>query len=309
MKGIDVSKWNGDIDWAKVSTTDVGYAIIRCGYGNNYSYQDDAYWEKNIKGCEENNIPYGVYIYSYATTVAEAKSESAHVLRLIEGHTINFPIYLDVEDETQAKLSKSKLAEIISTFVTAIHNEGYEVGIYANLNWWTNYIDTSIANNNLWYKWVAQYNNTGATYTGVYQMWQCTSEGSVDGISGNVDLNFWFDQVRDRSYNARSYPKVVTVVKKVTAPGRASIGYIKKGNKKVKIKLKKVTGAQGYQIQYSLKKSFKGKTIKNTTKRTVTIKKLKLKKWYYFRVKAYKKDGSKKVFSKKWSTVKKVRLK
>lgn len=147
MKGIDVSKWNGDINWKTVATTDVDYAIIRCGYGDNYVYQDDAYWEQNVKGCEENNIPFGVYIYSYAETVQQAQSEAAHVLRLIEGHTLNFPIYLDVEDSVQAKLPKSTLMQIINTFVNAIHNQGYEVGIYANLNWWTNYIDASIANN------------------------------------------------------------------------------------------------------------------------------------------------------------------
>lgn len=134
MKGIDVSKWNGDIDWKTVATTDVDYAIIRCGYGDNYVYQDDAYWEQNVKGCEENNIPFGVYIYSYAETVQQAQSEAAHVLRLIEGHTLNFPIYLDVEDSVQAKLPKSTLTQIINTFVNAIHNQGYEVGIYANLN-------------------------------------------------------------------------------------------------------------------------------------------------------------------------------
>lgn len=204
MKGIDISKWNGDIDWTKVAATDVDYAIIRCGYGDNYTYQDDEYWEKNVKGCEGNNIPYGVYIYSYAKTVTQAKSEADHVLRLIGNHRINFPIYLDVEDDSQVNLPKSTLTNIINTFVNTIHNAGYEVGIYANLNWWTNYIDASIANNQAWFKWVAQYNNTGSTYTGVYQMWQCTSVGRVDGIYGDVDINFWYGSVRDRNYNARN---------------------------------------------------------------------------------------------------------
>ena len=315
MKGIDVSKWNGDIDWKKVAATDVDYAIIRCGYGDDYTYQDDAYWEQNVKGCEENNIPYGVYIYSYAETVEQAKSEFAHVMRLIQGHTLNFPIYLDVEDSVQEKLPKTTLTKIINTFVTAIHNQGYEVGIYANLNWWTNYIDASIANNQTWFKWIAQYNNIGTTYEGIYQMWQCTSTGRVDGINGDVDLNFWFDQVRTRQYNARSI-KLATpvtpkapIVKKVTAPARASFQSLKAGKKKVKVKIKKVSGAKGYQIQYSMKKSFKGKRTKTITARTKTIKNLKSKKTYYFRVKAYKLNGKKKVYSKKWSKVKKVKVK
>lgn len=314
MKGIDVSKWNGDINWKTVATTDVDYAIIRCGYGDNYVYQDDAYWEQNVKGCEENNIPFGVYIYSYAETVQQAQSEAAHVLRLIEGHTLNFPIYLDVEDSVQAKLPKSTLTQIINTFVNAIHNQGYEVGIYANLNWWTNYIDASIANNQSWFKWVAQYNNIGTTYEGVYQMWQCTSTGKVDGIKGNVDLNFWFGAVRTRSYNARSIKLTTPTVQpvkqvKVTAPKRATIKSLKRGKKRAKITIKKVKGAKGYQIQYSRKRSFKGKKSKYVKTRTKTIKKLKSKKTYYFRVRAYKLNGKKKVYSKKWSKVKKVKVK
>lgn len=315
MKGIDVSKWNGDIDWKKVAESDVDYAIIRCGYGDDFSYQDDEYWEKNVKGCEENNIPYGVYIYSYAKSVEQAKSEFAHVMRLIKGHTLNFPIFLDIEDEkTQGEdaLSKSTLTNIINTFVQAIHNQGYEVGIYANLNWWLNRIDASIANNQTWFKWVAQYNNTGTTYQGIYQMWQCTSTGRVDGIYGDVDLNFWFGPVRTRQYNAKNIQLTTpppSVPKKVTAPAKASIKSLTKGKKKVKVKVNKVSGAKGYQIQYSTKKSFKGKKSVHITARTKTIKKLKSKKTYYFRVRAYKLDGKKKVYSKKWSKVKKVKVK
>ena len=311
MKGIDVSKWNGNIDWKKVAKTDVDYAIIRCGFGDDYASQDDTYWEKNVKGCEDNNIPYGVYIYSYAESVNQAKSEFNHVMRLIKGHTLNFPIYLDVEDSVQAKLPKSTLTKIINTFVQAIHNEGYEVGIYANLNWWTNYIDSSIANNQTWFKWVAQYNNTGTTYQGIYQMWQCTSTGKVNGISGNVDLNFWFDKVRTRQYNAKNVklntPAPTTTT--VTAPGRVTIKSATPGKKKVKIKVKKVSGAKGYQIQYCTKKTFKGKKSVYITAKTKTIKKLKSKKTYYFRVRAYKLNGSKKVYSKKWSKLKKAKVK
>ena len=315
MKGIDVSKWNGNINWEKVAATDVDYAIIRCGYGDNYTYQDDAYWEKNVKNCKKYGIPYGIYIYSYATTVSQAKSEFNHVMRLIQGHMLNFPIYLDVEDATQKKLakaSKAALAKIINTFIQLIHNQGYEVGIYANLDWWTNYIDASIASNQTWFKWVAQYNNIGTTYQGVYQMWQCTSAGKVNGINGDVDLNFWFDKVRTRQYNAKciqlTTPPVIPA-SEVTAPGRASIQSLKKYKKKVKIKIKKVSGAKGYQIQYSKKRSFKGKKNVYTTARTKTIKKLKSKKTYYFRVKAYKLNSNKKVSSKKWSKVKKVKVK
>ena len=191
MKGIDVSQWNGDINWAKVAASDVDYAIIRCGYGDNYKSQDDTYFLKNVKGCIKNKIPFGVYIYSYAKNKTMAKSEANHVLRLIKGYKLNFPVYYDLEEDFQTKLSKSKLGDIAKTFCDTIKAKGYKVGIYSNLNWWTNYLTSSVFNNKSWYKWVAQY-NSHCDYKKSYTMWQCASDGKVPGISGYVDLNFWY---------------------------------------------------------------------------------------------------------------------
>jgi GH25 family lysozyme M1 (1,4-beta-N-acetylmuramidase) len=313
MKGIDVSKWNGDINWKKVAKSDVDYAIIRCGYGDNITSQDDAYWEINVAGCEKYNIPYGVYIYSYATTVKQAKSEAAHVLRLIKGHTLNFPIYYDMEDAIQAKLTSAKRTKIANAFLNAIKAEGYECGIYANLNWWNNYLPASLAEQTTW-KWVAQYNNVGCTYTGEYQMWQCTSQGKVSGIQGDVDINFWFGEVRTRLYDIQKSNQATTVSspKPVKAPAKVTLKSVKKGKKKATVKWKKVSGAKGYQIQYSTSKKFTKKTTKSktTTKTSITIKKLKSKNTYYFRVRAYKKNAAKqKIYSKKWSKVKSKKIK
>lgn len=311
MKGIDVSHHQGKINWKKVAASDVDYAIIRCGYGDNIKSQDDKYWEENVAGCEKYNIPYGVYIYSYATTTKQAKSEAEHVLRLIKGHTLNFPIYFDMEDAVQAKLTNAKRKQIANTFLNAIHNAGYECGVYANLNWWNNYIPDTISNNVLWYKWVAQYNNSACSYTGTYQMWQCTSEGTVPGVEGDVDINFWFGEVRTRSYDIKRYGTVEAAKPNtVTAPKRVTIKSLKKGKKKATLKWKKVTGAKGYRVQYSTSKKFKNAKAKTTTKTKIVIKKLKSKKTYYFRVKAYKVNSSKKkVYSKKWSKVKHTKIK
>lgn len=313
MKGIDVSKWNGKIDWNKVAKSDVDYAIIRCGYGSDIKSQDDPYWATNVAGCEKYNIPYGVYIYSYATTTSQAKSEANHVLRLIKGHTLNFPIYYDMEDSSQAKLSKSKREKIANAFLKVISDAGYECSIYANLNWWNNYLPGSLAQQTAW-KWVAQYNNNACTYTGSYLMWQCTSTGKVSGISGNVDINFWFGPVRTRLYNIQKVTQTQTIAapKPVTAPKKVTMKSAKAGKKKASIKWKKVSGAKGYQIQYSTSKKFTKKTTKSkTTKKTsITIKKLKAKKTYYFRVKAYKTNAANtKIYSKKWSKVKKAKIK
>lgn len=190
-QGIDVSKHNGTIDWVTVKNN-VDFAIIRCGYGQNYTNQDDAQWYNNIQGCISNGIPCGVYLYSYATSTAAAKSEAEHVLRLVKGYNFQLPIYYDMEDsKTQGTCSNAQLGAIAQTFCDTITNAGYNVGIYANKYWWTSKLTDSAFNNPNWSKWVAQYNSS-CTYSGSYDMWQYTSSGRVSGISGNVDRNYWY---------------------------------------------------------------------------------------------------------------------
>ena len=190
LKGIDVSKWQGKIDWEKVKAAGIEFAIIRCGYGKNTTSYDDTYWEYNVSECERLGIDYGVYLYSYATTTAEAASEAQHVLRLLKGHTPTYAVYLDMEDDSTISAGNTMLGKIAKTFCDTVSASGYDVGIYANKNWWTNYLTSSVFDNTSWSKWVAQYNST-CTYTGSYDMWQCTSTGSVNGITGNVDIDFW----------------------------------------------------------------------------------------------------------------------
>ena len=191
-KGIDVSEHQGKIDWEKVKADGIDFAIIRCGYGSNITAQDDKWWEYNVSECERLQIPYGVYIYSYATSIEKASSEADHVLRLIKDHDLSYPVYFDMEDDTTQNLGSDLLGEIAKTFCDKISDAGYKVGIYANLNWWNNYLTSSVFNNPDWSKWVAQYNSY-CDYEGKHDMWQCTSSGKVSGISGNVDLNFWLE--------------------------------------------------------------------------------------------------------------------
>ncbi len=307
MKGVDVSKWNGKIKWKKVAKSDVDFAIIRAGYGDNEKSQDDEYYARNVKKCEQYAIPYGVYIYSYATTVAQAKSEADHVLRLVSGHTLNFPIYLDMEDSCQEKLSSSKRQKIATAFLSKISAAGYECGIYANLNWWTNLLPQSLARQTE-LKWVAQYNDNACTYTGTYQMWQCTSQGKVSGIDGNVDLDFWFGEVRDRTYDiTKPHEKLAQEV----PPKRVTVKSAKRSKKKIVLKWQKVSSAKGYQVQYSTEKKFKKKYRKSqkSSATKTTVKNLSRKTVYYFRVRAYKKGSSGRIYSKKWSKVKKAKTK
>lgn len=193
-RGIDVSHHQGEIDWEKVKDSDIDFVIIRCGYGGNDSSQDDKYWERNVSECERLGIPYGVYIYSYAMNVESAKSEADHVLRLLKGHNPDYPVYYDLENEgtgyDQSKLGAKTLGDMAEAFCNKITAAGYDVGIYANKNWFTNILtDSRFAQ---WDKWVAQY-NPKCTYEGEYVMWQATASGRIDGIDGPVDINFEFE--------------------------------------------------------------------------------------------------------------------
>ncbi|MGF0031905.1 GH25 family lysozyme [Bariatricus sp. SGI.154] len=190
-KGIDVSEHNGDINWEKVKASGIEFAIIRCGYGTNRSDQDDKKWLRNVSECERLGIPYGVYIYSYATNTDRALSEAQHVLRLISGHNLSYPVYFDMEDNSTIG---SDLNAIAQTFCSTIKNAGYAVGVYANLDWWNNYLtDTRFSQ---WYRWVAQW-SSACNYTGEYALWQYSAIGSVDGISGPVDLDYLIGNPND----------------------------------------------------------------------------------------------------------------
>jgi GH25 family lysozyme M1 (1,4-beta-N-acetylmuramidase) len=189
LKGIDVSAWQGSIDWDKVKSQ-IDFAILRVGYGSDLTKQDDKTFKQNADACTRLGIPFGVYIYSYANNTVKAKSEAKHVLRLIKGYKLDYPVYYDLEDEaTTGKCTKSTILAIAKTFENAISKAGYKVGFYANKYWWTTKLTDSYYNG--FSKWVAQY-NTECTYNGKYDIWQYSDKGSVKGIKGNVDMNYCY---------------------------------------------------------------------------------------------------------------------
>jgi lysozyme len=187
LKGIDVSAWQGQIDWDAVKADGIDFAILRCGYGMDLADQDDEWFERNAVECERVGMPYGVYLFSYANTVEKAASEAAHVLRLIKGHKLEYPIYYDLEDaKTTGQCSKDLILQMSKKFVGTLEDAGYWVGIYANLYWNENYLTDA------WYdtkaRWVAQYNSE-CQYGKEYGIWQYSSSGTVKGIAGGVDMN------------------------------------------------------------------------------------------------------------------------
>ncbi len=139
--GIDVSEHNGSINWTAVRNAGVNFAVIRCGYGQDYSSQDDKKWMQNVQGCNAAGMPFGVYLYSYAKDTASARSEADHVVRCLKAassHLGNFklPIYYDMEDDST---SNANLAAIAQAFMGRLADHGYRnVGVYANTSWWNN---------------------------------------------------------------------------------------------------------------------------------------------------------------------------
>ena len=190
-RGIDVSKWQGDIDFNKVKSN-IDFIITRIGYGM-YENQKDPKFERNYSEAIRNNIPIGVYLYSYATNVDEAKREADLVVKWLNNRKLNLPVYYDVEDKSQQTLSKSTLTKMCETFCNRIEKAGYWAGIYTNKYWFTSHLGYRYLEKK-YTIWVAQYNSKN-TYNGKYDMWQYTSKGKINGINGNVDMDILYRDI------------------------------------------------------------------------------------------------------------------
>lgn len=190
--GMDVSKWNKEIDWEKVKDAGVEFAIIRCGYrgSSTGSLIVDPYFEANIKGAEEAGIDIGIYFFTQAVNEVEAVEEASMVLSLIQNQYITYPVFIDTEgaggDGRADNLNVEKRTAVCRAFCDTIENGGFEAGVYASKNWFNNRLNVEKLKD---YRiWMAEYRAV-PTYEGYYDMWQYTSKGQVPGIEGNVDLN------------------------------------------------------------------------------------------------------------------------
>ena len=186
MKGIDVSKHQGNVNWSHVKADGVQFAIIRAGYGKQAS-QKDTQFENNYAGCKSNGVPVGAYWYSYAATPAEAKQEAAVCLNIIKGKTFEYPIYFDIEEPSVLAKGKAACTAIAKAFLEAVEQAGYFVGIYSSKSHLESCITEELRTR--YAVWVAHYGVDKTTYHGQYGIWQKSSTGKVSGIRGNVDMN------------------------------------------------------------------------------------------------------------------------
>lgn len=193
LKGIDVSGAQGTIDWAKVKKSGIEFAILKLGniYDTDENYKDSKF-DTNYKKCKELGIKVGAYIYNYCNAVNTLKKGVNWAFEKLSGKKLDLPLYLDMEDKTIAVETVDSLTNQCNEFAKLVKEKGYRAGVYANVNWLKNKLNSSKFDKDL-SVWVAQYYSK-CEYTGKYDIWQYTSSGKVSGISGNCDMNYLYNE-------------------------------------------------------------------------------------------------------------------
>ncbi|MEE3343281.1 MAG: RICIN domain-containing protein [Bacilli bacterium] len=217
-KGVDISQYQKNIDWPTFANG-IDFVILRAGYGDNWSNQDDKLFLENVSKCKQYNIPYGVYLYSYAKRIQKdnndanlnynaesAVSEAAHVMRLINSVSykpnLKTSVYLDMEEDSYASLGKPTLTGIANKFCSIIQSNGYGCSVYANLNWLNNNLNTTqlINKNSIWV--ASWYSPSPTDYTKAlndkpsysltgYKLWQFSDNGTINGYRPlDLDLGY-----------------------------------------------------------------------------------------------------------------------
>jgi GH25 family lysozyme M1 (1,4-beta-N-acetylmuramidase) len=228
MNGIDTSKWQGNIDWNKVKNSGVQFAILRAGYGRESNQKDECF-ERSYAGAKAAGLYVGAYHYSYAMTVDEAKKEAKTFLEWIKGKTFEMPVFFDLEESKQLALGKEKCTEIAVAFMETVEKAGYWVGLYMSKSPLETHISEEVRKR--YCIWVAHYGVKKTTYNGQFGIWQKSSSGKINGISGNVDLNECYidypEQIKKAGLNGFSKKSETTT----SAPKAAYFTYtVKSGD-------------------------------------------------------------------------------
>ena len=188
--GVDVSKWNGSINWKQVAASGVSFAIIRCGYRGSATgaLVQDPTFATNIKGAKAAGLKVGVYFFTQAVNEVEAVEEASMVVELIKNYGVSYPVFIDTEGSggRADRIDKATRTAVCKAFCQTIKNSGYTPGIYASKAW---YNDNLNYNQLSGYRiWLAQYAQE-PTFGKHYDMWQYSSSGAVGGIKGRVDMD------------------------------------------------------------------------------------------------------------------------
>ena len=217
--GVDVSRYQGNINWRKVAAAGVKFAMLRAVSTNSAGIYLDTTFEQNYKGARENGIPVGVYFYTYAQDEATQNKELELLFKALEGKTIEYPVALDVEDKTVAAIGKNKLTALVKRGLDIIDQRGYKPMLYTYTSYKASYLDmTKLAAYDLW---LADY-RAGFNGKGKCQMWQYSSSGNVAGINGKCDVDYCYKAYKGASTGKPAVPKPVQ--KAITfKPGRWNV--------------------------------------------------------------------------------------
>lgn len=284
-KGIDVSKYNGTIDWKKVKASGIDFAFVRVayrGYGSKGNLAEDPNYDANIKGALNAGVQVGVYIFSQAITVEEAREEANYIMDRIKNYSITLPVVMDFEYTGEngtsgrlydAHLTKAAATNICLAFADTVKSKVYQPAVYANKSMLTSNLDAKSISSK-YDIWLANW-GARADYSGDYTFWQYSDSGSVPGISGKVDTNFWY----------RNPKPSITVTKtsglKNTAKTKTSL----------KLSWSRNSSAEGYELYRATSPngSFsKIKTITSAASTSLTNTGLPAGREYYYKVRGYR---------------------
>lgn len=227
IKGIDVSAWQGKIDWKTVADYGMGFAILRITEAGNVV---DSQFENNLAGCNKYNIPVGVYKYSYAMTIAEIQREARKVVSTLNGRRIQFPVFLDLEHNNQRSLGSESIHKMADAFREIVEAAGYKFAIYCNVDWYENVICSHLKKYDFW---IARYpsNDDGWLQERLRPDfgvgWQYSSKAKIPGISGTVDRNVFY-----KDYSEETEKKEETTVNKLQEHTKLGDYYANNGGTK-----------------------------------------------------------------------------
>lgn len=280
IHGIDVSKWQGTIDWEAVKADGIEYVFIRCGYtstGEIFYTNEDTRFQENIVGAYNAGLKVGIYYFSQATTVAEAQKEAEKTCKLIESYRdmITMPVVCDFEKEANKEyrangVTQEQGTQDVLTFCNIVAQNGYTAYYYGSSTELPRYYDLSALSD--YGCWIARYRQE-TTYSGDYDFWQYSSDGRVDGISGAVDCNFWY---------VDALPGQVTGLKKDSGDTSS-----------ITLSWNSVSGATQYEIAYSKAKNGTLISVDKipATKTSYKVTGLSAGTGYYFVVRACNNNG------------------
>ena len=227
IKGIDVSAWQGKIDWKTVADYGMGFAILRITEAGNVV---DSQFENNLAGCNKYNIPVGVYKYSYAMIIAEIQREARKVVSTLNGRRIQFPVFLDLEYNDQRSLGSESIHKMADAFREIVEAAGYKFAIYCNVDWYENVICSHLKKYDFW---IARYpsNDDGWLQERLRPDfgvgWQYSSKAKIPGISGTVDRNVFY-----KDYSEETEKKEETTVNKLQEHTKLGDYYANNGGTK-----------------------------------------------------------------------------